>query len=67
MNKTKLEEIKHLTIADILDFVPVMTMGIEEARAFITEYVKKHNIKSNDIKTIGAIVIDIGLYNRYRH
>lgn len=39
-----LEHIKHLTIGDIIEIIPILKMSIKNARPLVLEFQKKHDI-----------------------
>lgn len=62
MRREDLEIIKHLTIADIIEFVPVMKMPLRDAKPATVEYAERHGIESSSIKIVATTTVALGLY-----
>jgi L-cysteine desulfidase len=60
--RKNLQSIPKLTLADILDFAPVMTLPIRDARLILAAFKTRHNLSDDDIKSVCRIVQALRLY-----
>ena len=58
----KLDNLKNLTIADIIEFAPFMKLPMSEALPKVREYIAKHGLEEKDARCIAEVVRALGLY-----
>lgn len=58
----KLDNIKKLTIEDVVDFAPIMGLSIKNAKPEIAKFKEKHGLSDAAIKEVGGVVFALGLY-----
>jgi len=57
-----LDKIKHLQVADFIEFAPIMSLSIYEAVPRVKEFCRRKEVPENEFKNIGMVVRALGLY-----
>jgi hypothetical protein len=58
----ELQKLSKLTIGDIMEFAPVMSLTLKQAQPVIDDFKEKHGLDGNDIKNVCRVVQALGLY-----